>query len=76
MKEFRKIILRLAVSVMIGVCSVSPIVSFAATTEVEPRADIIEWRYKTENGKIYRRQYNYSKQVWVGEWEFIANVVG
>lgn len=33
------------------------------------RSDIIEWRYKTENGKLYKRLYNYSKQEWIGEWE-------
>ncbi len=34
-----------------------------------PRAQAIGWRYKTENGKVYRRQYNYSRQKWIGEWE-------
>lgn len=34
-----------------------------------PLSDIIGWRYKTENGQVYRRQYNYSKQQWIGEWE-------
>lgn len=32
-------------------------------------AQIIEWRYKTVNGKMYRRQYNYSREKWIGEWE-------
>ncbi|RKD34985.1 hypothetical protein [Lacrimispora algidixylanolytica] len=32
-------------------------------------AQIIEWRYKTVNGKMYRRQYNYSRKKWVGDWE-------
>lgn len=36
------------------------------------RADIIDWRYKSENGKAYRRLYNYSKEQWVGEWELIS----
>lgn len=34
-----------------------------------PFADIIGWRYKAVDGKMYRRQYNYSKQQWIGEWE-------
>lgn len=34
-----------------------------------PRANIIGWRYKSENGKMYRRQYNYSREKWIGEWE-------
>jgi len=32
-------------------------------------AQVIGWRYKTEDGKVYRRQYNYSRQKWIGEWE-------
>lgn len=35
----------------------------------EPFAQVIGWRYKTEDGKLYRRQYNYSRQEWIGEWE-------
>ncbi|WP_394525487.1 hypothetical protein [Lacrimispora sp. JR3] len=34
-----------------------------------PFRDILGWRYKAVDGKMYRRQYNYSKQKWVGEWE-------
>lgn len=37
--------------------------------QIQPYSDIIDWRYKSENGKMYRRQYNYSKQEWIGEWE-------
>lgn len=32
------------------------------------RADIIDWRFKIEDGKMYKRLYNYSKSVWVGDW--------
>lgn len=35
------------------------------------RSDIIQWRFKTVNGKLYRRLYNYSTGEWIGEWEFI-----
>jgi len=37
--------------------------------QITPYSDIIGWRYKTEKGNMYRRQYNYSKQEWIGEWE-------
>lgn len=37
--------------------------------EVNPRADIIGWRYKIMNGHLYRRKYNYTKQIWIGHWE-------
>lgn len=32
-------------------------------------SDIIGWRYKSVDNKVYRRQYNYSKQKWIGAWE-------
>lgn len=41
----------------------------ATETQVEPRADILVWRYKSENNKLYRRLYNATKQEWAGEWE-------
>ncbi|WP_077612171.1 hypothetical protein [Clostridium sp. Marseille-P2415] len=34
-----------------------------------PNANIIGWRYKSKEGKLYRRQYNYSRKKWIGEWE-------
>ena len=38
------------------------------TATVSPRADIIEWRYKFENGKFYKRQYNCTRDEWIGNW--------
>lgn len=32
-------------------------------------AHIIGWRYKSVDGKVYRRQYNYSREKWIGAWE-------
>ena len=37
--------------------------------EINPRADIIKWRYKTVNGELYRRKYNYTRHIWIGHWE-------
>lgn len=44
--------------------------SFANTSinELAPRKDILEWRYKTINGKLYKRLYNISQDKWVGDW--------
>lgn len=36
---------------------------------IQPRQAIIDWRFKIEDGKLYRRLYNYTEQCWVGEWE-------
>lgn len=37
-------------------------------TTIESRADVIEWRYKIKNGKLYKRKYNYTKKQWIGDW--------
>ncbi len=38
-------------------------------TIISPFSDIIDWRYKRENDQLYKRQYNYTKKQWIGEWE-------
>ena len=40
---------------------------------IEPRS-IIEWRYKVENGILYRRKYNYTEECWIGDWEVVPIV--
>lgn len=35
---------------------------------ITPRSDIIEWRYQFQNGKLYMRQWNVSRKVWIGNW--------
>ena len=37
-------------------------------SDVESRTDDIRYRYKSINGKLYKRLYSYSKQEWVGDW--------
>lgn len=39
---------------------------------IRPLADIIDWRYKIEDGKMYKRLYNYTTQQWVGEWTLVS----
>ena len=55
----------------INVIAESQSFEFLEFYDIEPQADIIEWRYKVENGKLYKRLYNYSKEKWVGEWILI-----
>lgn len=38
------------------------------TNTIEPKSDILEWVYKTFNGKKYRRLWNASKARWVTDW--------
>ncbi|GAB6110130.1 hypothetical protein [Fusibacter bizertensis] len=35
---------------------------------ITPFSDIIEWRYKVDNGKLYKRLYNSTKDTWIGDW--------
>lgn len=42
------------------------------TSIITPQSDIIEWRYKVEDGKLYKRQYNYTKDKWVGAWILVS----
>lgn len=63
---------------MVGTCNMVTYASEGFGTEnlsdegIMPYSDIIEWRYKVINGDVYRRQYNYTQEYWIGEWEFYA----
>ena len=42
----------------------------------EPQADILEWIYEQRGTMIYKRLYNTSKGVWVGDWIFVREIPG
>ena len=63
MKQFTKKI-ALALLVLIGSTFIFSDLSIA-------NADVIGWRYKTINGKLYRRKYNYTQEKWIGSWELV-----
>lgn len=48
----------------------------AEADEVMPYSDIIEWRFKFEDGKAYKRLYNYSTRNWIGDWIYIGDFKG
>lgn len=31
-------------------------------------SDVLIWKYKTVNGQLFKRLYNSSKKVWIGDW--------
>ena len=39
-----------------------------SASEIQPLSDDIRWVYKKENGKYYKRLYNYTNQTWIGDW--------
>lgn len=65
-------------------CSVLPIAAIASSQEngiynevdeIQPRTDIKQWRYKVENGNLYKRLYNYSTGHWETDWIFVMSGV-
>ncbi|MEG0293484.1 hypothetical protein [Enterococcus sp.] len=50
-----------------------PVTTFAAEQTVDevitaPYADSIGWRYQMIDGKLHKRQYNYTQEKWIGSW--------
>ncbi len=39
---------------------------------VDPCADVYEWRFKVENGKLYKRLYNVTANEWAGNWIYVS----
>lgn len=42
--------------------------NYSITTIDTIKSDIIKWRYKVIDGKVYKRQFNHSKKIWLGNW--------
>lgn len=64
-------------SVAMFFCPAATLPAQAAVPDVAaPCSDIIEWRYKIEDGKVYKRLYNYSRAEWEGDWIYLAEFKG
>lgn len=46
----------------------NPIIETQSEDGISPLSDSIGWRFTMINGKLYKRQYNYSKGEWIGPW--------
>lgn len=71
----KKIILLLTIVLLHSISSVS--VSAQSPTAYQKvknftfndlRKDRIDWVYNTIDGKLYKRLYNFSQKVWLGDW--------
>lgn len=47
--------------------SAAPISPVPASIQNQ-RADVIDWVYKTIDGRTYKRLYNYTTNEWIGDW--------
>ena len=45
------------------------LIAHSISVEVEEYTAATGWRDKTEDGKIYKRLYDYTNQKWIDEWE-------
>lgn len=61
----------LALTVLASPIATVPAQAATPNTEGTQQA-IIRWRFKIENGGLYRRLYNYTINDWVGEWEYVC----
>lgn len=43
-------------------------------SEIMPMKDVISWVAKEENGKLYKRLYNFSTATWIGEWIYVCDL--
>ena len=55
----------------ISVVNAEQLYSRDNTEAIAPFADIIDWVYKIENGKLYKRKYNMSKGTYIGAWMLV-----
>lgn len=56
--------------ISLPVCCSKPVITASASV-VQPLSDDIRWRFKKENGKYYKRLYNYTTRSWIGDWILI-----
>lgn len=78
--KLKKSILTMALA--LSLCAAPLSVSAAASSPIEPantgessvspQSDAIIWRFKVENGKIYKRLYNASTGSYIGEWIYVG----
>lgn len=73
MKKNTKIAALLLACTMFTIASpagISTVQASADTTAVSQNArhSIISWRFKTVDGVVYKRLYDYSSDTWIGDW--------
>lgn len=78
-KKWNKLVLLTSIAALSLAAWVSPACTMvteaaAAESTVSPCAADIQWRYKEENGKLYKRLFNYTTNSWVGDWIYVCDL--
>lgn len=78
-KTTKKLALVIGTASLVFMAFVCPVTSLSvqaatsAESTVQPRAPRIEYRYKIEDGKLYKRLYNYTTMEWIGDWIYVCD---
>lgn len=80
--KLKKIILTMALALSLGFLPTQQLQAATApaliplpqsdTGVVSPLSHVITWRYKVEDGKIYKRLFNATTQTYIGEWIYVG----
>lgn len=63
-----KIINAICLSIVCSFSFIQPVFAQENISQIEPRSDVIGWKYKNIDGKLYKRLYNYTKEQLIGDW--------
>ncbi len=77
----RKVLRSLITLAGISCCSLALLCTPVTTMPVKaamppiasPQKDIIRYRFKIEDGKLYKRLYNYSNGDWESDWIYVCD---
>ncbi len=63
-----------ALSVFTSPVAAMPVQAGFGDEMIQPYSDKIEWRWKVEDNKLYKRLFNYSTISWVGDWIYVRDL--
>lgn len=72
-KNFFVLFLSLAIIFFSPITANASIISSTSinlpSSEISPCSEDIRWVYQKIGNQLYRRQFNYTRNVWIGNWE-------
>lgn len=79
-KTLRKLVTLTGIAYLSFAAVFSPVCTLTANAAVKteegisPQSDVLRWYFKEENGKLYKRLFNTTKGVWVGNWIYVGDL--
>lgn len=66
--------LALLACTMLGSPTVMPVSAATVEDTVAPCSDDIQWHYKIEDNKLYKRLFNHTACIWLTDWIFVRDL--